>query len=204
MPISTLKNNIFKITDLSVGFDSAGCYVHMSAGHCDAVVLCVSQRDPITQQDLQLTDSDLQSLFMGGKLDFPDQGYMLQGITRQQLAGAGQYRNFTLMPPAYVQVWGMTRGDSGTELWFPEDPATQQRLVPIEYNYYCEDDAFYVRILLPDGYQDGDLMYHVSGHLPIPIPSQYINQIIPLRPGTTVTVIPAPGAEEKYILKRDL
>lgn len=204
MPVLTLNNNIFKITDVIVDFDEQGYYVRLNMGHCDAVVLCVSQQEPVAQQELALTESDLQRLFLGGKLEVPDRGYTLQGITRQQIAGASRYRNFIMTPPAFVQVWGMKQGNLGTELMFPEDMTTQLWRVPVCYSYSCQGDHLQIILQQSGGYQDGDLMYRVPGHLGIPIPKKYVNHSIPLHPGVPVEVIPGPGAEEKYIYKSNL
>jgi hypothetical protein len=204
MPVVTLNNNVFKVTDVVVDCDDQGYYVRLNVGHCDAVVLCVSQYDPISQQDLNLSEADLQRLFLGGRLENAEKGYMLQGITRQQIAGTSRYRNFQMTPPAFVQVWGMKQGGLGTELMYPEDMTTQMWRVPVVYSYTCAQDALQVSIKLAAGYQDGDLMYRVAGHLGIPIPKAYINRRIPLHPGTAAEVVPAPGAEEKYIYKSAL
>lgn len=204
MPVLTLNNNVFGITDVLVDFDDQGYYVRLNMGHCDAVVLCVSQLSPITQQELILTESDLQKLFLGGKIENVAQGYLLQGITRQQIAGTSRYRNFKMAPPAFVQVWGMKQSGLGTELLYPEDMATQMWRVPVRYSYSCTADTLQIHIKQIDGYRDGDLMYQVAGHLPIPIPKDYINCAIPLRPGTVADVIPSAGAEEKYIFKNNL
>lgn len=201
MPVLTLNNNVFKITDVIVDCDDQGYYVRLNMGHCDAVVLCVSQFDPISQQDLTLSEADLQRLFLGGRLEYTEKNYVLQGITRQQIAGTSRYRNFTMTPPAFVQVWGMKQGGLGTELLYPEEMTTQMWRVPVVYSYTCAQDTLRVSIKLAEGYQDGDLMYRAPGHLGIPIPKDYINQVIPLHPGTSVEVVPAAGAEEKYIYK---
>lgn len=204
MPVLTLNNNVFRITDMVVDLDEKGYYVRLNMGHCDAVVLCVCQQRPILQQDLTLTEAELQKLFMGGQMEFADKGFSLQGVTRQQIAGSSRYRNFGLKPPAYVQVWGMKQGGSGPELLCPANVESQMCRVPVGYTYTCEGDTVYVKINQFEGYQDGDLMYRVPGHLGIPIPKDFINLSIPLRPGTSVEVVPSPAAEGKYTYKSAL
>ena len=201
MPVLTLNNNVFRITDVVVDIDEQGHFIRLNLGHCDAVVLCVSKNDPVSQQDLVLSEADLQSLFRGGRIQVPEKGYSLQGVSRQQIAGASQYRNFTLTPPAYVQVWGMKQGALGAELLCPEDMASQTWQVPVGYNFTCDDSTLRVQIRQREGYSDGDLMYRVAGHLAIPIPKDFIGLNIPLRPGTSVDVIPAPHTEGKYVYK---
>jgi hypothetical protein len=174
----------------------------MNHGHCEAVVLCISRSGAVSQDALCLSEADLQTLFVGGKLEYPDQGYVLQGITKAQINGANYYRNFQLIPPAHVQAWGMSSVHGETHLWFPKDPQTQQALVRISYDFDVSNDELFIQLEQAEGYRDGDLMYQVPGHLPIPVPGQYLNAYLPMRPGADVKVLPSPEAIDKYVLKR--
>lgn len=202
MPVSIVNNNIFKIRNLKMDYDKTGHYLTMNYGHAKACVVCVCKRGSVTMEDLQLSESELSSLFNGAKLDFPDRGYSLQGITHQQLAAAPQFRNFTMEPPAYVQAWGMgISGNGAITLYLPEDTQEQCVLVPVGYRVQMEDGGMYVWVQREDGYRDGDLMYQVEGHLPVPIPASGLNRLLPMRPGSMPSVMPRPECATKYVVK---
>lgn len=199
MPIITLNNNLFRIKELRVDQDSTGYYLTMNSGKSAACVICVSSQHPITMDELSLSESDLSSLANGGNLSFPEKGYSLQGITRPQLAAAPQFRKFHLIPPCYVQVWGMAKNSlDGVVLHLPGDSQEQQVLVPVDYKVEWNDNSLTISIQTSEGYQDGDLMYQVADHRPIPIPGAYLNRAINLRPGICPMVFPASSVEEKY------
>lgn len=202
MPVTVLDNNIFKIRNLRVEYDNNGPILTMNPGKAAACVICVSKKEPVCGENLNLSECDLESLINGAKLDFSEKGYTLQGVTRQQLAAAPQYRNFKMEPPAYVQVWGLGKNGNGViSLYLPESIHEQCVLVPVCYQVKMEKNGMYVWLQNLNGYEDGDLMYSIDGHLPIPIPLSALNSPIPLRPGAVPLVIPKPECSEKYLQK---
>lgn len=199
MPVITRTNNLFRIRDLRVERDATGYYLTMNSGKSAACVICVSSRQPVTVADLSLSEADLAALSNGGNLSFPEKGYTLQGVTRPQLAAAPQFRNFHMSPPCHVQVWGIAKNNiDGIVLHMPDEPLAQHVLVPVEYQSSWDDGCLTIRIETTEGYLDGDLMYQVADHRPIPIPGAYLNCPIKLRPGVNPTVFPAPEAQDKY------
>lgn len=202
MPVAILNNNMFKIRNLRVEYDKNGPFLTMNPGHATACVICVSRQGPVVRENLHLSERDLGALINGATLDFSHKGYTLQGITRQQLAAAPQFRNFKMEPPAYVQAWGLgTNGHEAITLYLPEDPQEQCVLVPVGYQVQQDEGGMYVWIQILDGYEDGDLMYSIDGHLPIPIPASGLNRLLPLRPGVVASVIPKSECSAKYVLK---
>lgn len=195
MPITAPTNSLYKIKELQVDCDRDGYYLSMNPSHATACVVCIS-RQPVSRGQLSLSDNDLKRLHSGAKLDSAKEGYVLQGITRQQFSAAALYRGFRLDPPAYVQVWGMS---SDTELCVPDDPEEQCCLVPVMYEVIENVDSFAVVLDHMEGYQDGDLMYQVGSHKPIPIPKSRLNQQLPMRPGVQAVVTASPAAGKQYI-----
>ena len=200
MPVTTLNNNIFQIRDLKVDFDSTGHFLSLNPGHAAACVLCISRHKPIGIEDLQLTEQDLRNLFSGSRLDFPESGYSLQGITRMQISASAQYRNFTLEPPAYVHVWSMADTQGGIALYVPPQRMEQCVLVPVKYCVRYQETGFTLWLQRADGYRDGALLYRVENRSPIPIPATAVGQFQPMRPGVRPEVFCSKEAENKYIL----
>lgn len=198
MPILELTNTIHRIDELVVDRDAEGYYLTMILGHCDAAVLCVSQHGPVSREKLDLTEEELGYLLGGGCVKHPQQGYTLQGITWQQFLGMDRYRNFTVDPPAFIQVWGMKRNDFETNLYVPDSPLDQGMAIPQHYSVRQSADQLYVQVDRTDGYHDGDLRYSVEDHLSIPLPKSWLNRQIPLRPGAVVRVEPADHVRVSY------
>jgi hypothetical protein len=199
MPVITRTNNLYRIKDLRIDRDTKGYYLTMNSGKSIACVICISSHGPVAMEALQLSEAELITLVNGGNLSFPKGGYTLQGVTRPQLAAAPQFRNFQITPPCYVQVWGMSNSDTGSiTLHMPASPEEQQVLVPVDYRADWDGSSLTVWIQSSEGYRDGDLMYQVGGHYPIPIPGPYLNQPIRMRPGAEPVVQPAPEAGKKY------
>ena len=202
MPIERPNNNLYRVRELSVGVSGDEYYLSMNPGKAKACVVCISRHGMIDAKDLTLTEDDLNYLFSGGKMDLT--GYTLQGITGNQLAALAQYRNLQLKPPVHVQVWSMTTSQNGTVLYIPEDLESQMTLVPVSYRVVANGNQLLITLDIKDGYEDGDLMYRLDDHLPIPIPKKWIGEPIPLRSaGNKYQVIPAPAVEKKYIQKRN-
>lgn len=191
MPIQTLTNPLYRIDELSVDRDAKGYFINMVLGHCDAAVLCISQTGPMSREELQLSEEDLSYLASGGRLDRSEKRCCLQGITCQQLAGAGLIRNFAVAPPAFLQAWGMKRIDFDINLYIPEDITEQLVQVPQVYKVQLSGSQMVVGIDRIDGYHDGDLCYSIDGHPAIPLPASWLNRPIPLRPGAVPEVRPA-------------
>lgn len=205
MPITILKNALFKINNLQVGYDQTGPFLTMTPGHAVSCVICVSKNRPIQMEDLQLGERELEILLNGGRmLDFPKQGYNLQGVTSHQLAAVSQFRGFQMEPPAYVQVWGMSVDNRTVTLHLPENPTQQCVLVPVGYCVERKEDGLCVRIQTMRGYQDGDLEYQIADHLPIPIPASGLNCWLPMRPDTVLVVKQKSGCKDKYVLKKTI
>lgn len=202
MPVNVLDNNLYRINRLKVEYDKNTPYLTMNPGKSTACVICVSKNGPVQAEDLDLTEKQLSELHMGATLDFPEKGYSLQGVTRQELSAAPEFSDFKIAPPAYVQVWGMTTNiNLGTVLYLPENTLDQCVLVPVGYSVQLENGQMWVWIQRVDGYVDGDLMYQVDDHKPIPIPRAGLNQALPIRPGVTPVVKPRTECEAKYVLK---
>lgn len=202
MPVIKRNNNLFEIRDLRVGRDDNGHYLTMNSGHSVACVICVSAQNPVTMAQLSLSEQELVKLSNGGSLSFPEKGYTLQGVTRPQLAAAPQFRNFHITPPCHVQVWGMSRTNiDDVVLHMPENPLEQHVMVPVEYAVEWNNDTLVVWIQTDEGYSNGDLMYQVADHKPVPIPRSFLNTPFQLRPGAIPTVFPAPEAEAKYRIR---
>lgn len=198
MPILTLSNAIYRINELTVDRDEEGYYLTMVLGHCDAAVLCVSQQGPVSRDRLELTDEELSYLLGGGRLERPEQRYTLQCISWQQLMGADRIRNFTVDPPAFIQVWGVKRNYFETNLYVPDSPMEQGAPIPQCYSVRNSGNQLQVLVDRTDGYCDGDLMYIVDDHLGIPLPKSWLNRPIPLRPGAVVNVVPADHVRVSY------
>jgi hypothetical protein len=211
MPIEKLNSNLYRIKELNVSLDGAGYYLSMNPSHCTACVMCISRERPIGIEDLNLSGEALKMLYGGHMLDFSEKGFVLQGITKHQITSVAQFRNFKLEPPAYVQVWGMDASHKGTTLYLPENPYDQMTLVPVDYNVKVGSgqingvQVWALRIGMDQsgGYRDGDLLYQVDNHLPIPIPKSILNTEFPVRPtGGQIRVIPAEHVSNKYIQKK--
>lgn len=196
MPIQTLKDSIYKINDFVFQRDNSGYYLSMSLGHCDAAVLCISQRSLISAAELNLTERELGFLLRGSKLSKGD--YTLQGITRQAIAGSTRYRSFKVSPPAHVQIWGMTENDMEINLFIPDDTNIQSATVPQLYHVQMDGNQMYINIDNTDGYHDGDLMYQIGDHLPIPIPKSWLNAAIPLTVNYPPAVMAAEHVQANY------
>ena len=199
MPVIELNNNLFKISELNIGRDNIGYFLTMNPNKAVTCVLCISRSTPIRLQDLSLQEGDLQTLINGLSLDLPELGCQLRGVTRAQLSAAPQFRNFNMKPPCHIQVWAMSRSSlDGTILHVPSNPLDQHLMVPVEYTVQAVDGGFTVQMAFSEGYQDGDLMYQVADHKPIPIPEIALNRFINLRPGITPVVFSAPHAQGQY------
>lgn len=202
MPIDKPNNNLYRIRELAVNQSSGDYYLSMNPGKAQACVLCICRTRLIRAEDLTLTEDNLSYLYSGGKLEFEE--YTLQGITGHQLAALAQYRNLHLQPPSYIQAWSMAATPNGTVLYIPEDPQEQMALVPVHYRAVVNSGTLRVTLDESQGYADGDLMYQIEDHLPIPIPKSWINLGIPLGcPADKVQVIPAQAVSQNYIQKRD-
>ena len=202
MPVKILDNNLFLIKNLKVENDKQGPVLTMNPGKSKACVICVSKQKPVSPEDLHLSAEELHDLYSGRTLDFPSLGYTLKGVTRQQIAAAPQFRDFKMAPPTYVQVWGMGSNDGrDIVLYLPENPRDQCVLVAVGYRKEMRGNEMYVWIEHTDGYEDGDLLYQVDGHLPVPIPLSGLNRPLPMRPGVTPAVMPRAECADKYIAK---
>lgn len=202
MPIEKPNNNLYRIKELTIGTSSDGYYLSMNPGKARACVLCISRQGMLGAKDLSLSEDDLNYLYSGGKLEFPD--YVLQGITGHQLAALAQYRNLHLQPPTYVQAWSMAPGTNGTVLYIPEDPQEQMTLVPVHYRISANGTSLKVTLDEDKGYADGDLLYQQEGHMAVPIPKSWIGRPIPLRGAATkYRVVPDAAVAKNYIQKRD-
>lgn len=211
MPIEKLSSSLYRIRELNIGLDGNGYYLTMNPSHCTACVMCISRERPIGMEDLELSADSLKQLYSGHILDFSEKGYILQGITKHQITSVTQFRNFKLEPPAYVQLWGMDASHKGTTLYMPEDPTDQMTLVPVDYSVRTGQGvingisvmSMNVAMEQSAGYQDGDLLYQIDNHLPIPIPKSMLNIDIPVRlTGAQLRVIPAEHVFDKYIQKK--
>ena len=199
MPVIELNNNLFKIRELNIGRDKIGYFLTMNPNKAVTCVLCICRSTPVRLQDLSLQEADLQTLINGGTLNLPEHGCQLRGVTRPQLSAAPQFRNFEMKPPCHIQVWAMSRSSlDGTILHIPQDPLEQHLMVPVEYTVQTVDGGFTVKMCFTEGYQDGDLVYQVADHKPVPIPGTFLNRFINLRPGITPVVFSAPHAQEQY------
>lgn len=202
MPVNVLDNNLFKIRNLRVDFDKKGPFLTMNPGKSAACVICVSRERPISLQDLQLNEAELKDLYTGKTLDFSAKGYTLKGVTRQQIAAAPQFRDFKMAPPTFVQVWSMGIDDRGNiTMYLPEDPQEQCALVAVGYRKEMRGDDLYIWIEQKDGYEDGDLLYQVDDHLPVPVPASGLNEPLPMRPGVDPKVMPRTECAKKYTAK---
>lgn len=211
MPIEKLNSNLYRIRELNIGLDGTGYYLTMNPSHCTACVMCIAKDRPISIEDLNLTGDDLKMLYGGHMMDFTEKGYILQGITKHQMTSVAQFRNFKLEAPAYVQVWGMDASHKGTTLYLPEDPHDQMTLVPVDYSVQIGQgqinnvSVLSVKVCLEQtgGYEDGNLLYQIDNHLPIPIPKSMLNIEIPVRQtGSQLRVISAESVSGKYIQKK--
>lgn len=196
MPIQTLRDSIYKINDFVFQRDARGYYLSMNLGHCDAAVLCISQRSLISAAELDLTERELGFLLRGSKIDKKD--YILQGITRQALAGNNRYRSFEVSPPAHVQIWGMKENDLEINLFIPDDTSMQSATVPQLFSVQMDGNQMYIGIDNVDGYHDGDLVYQIGDHLPIPIPRSWLNCPIPLPVSFAPNVMAAEHVHSNY------
>lgn len=202
MPVERPTNNLYRIRDLAVGLSGKDYYLSMNPGKAQACVLCISRSRLITAQDLNLSEENLDFLYSGGVLEFDD--YILQGITGHQLSALAQYRDLRLRPPSYVQAWSMTAGQGGKTLYIPEDPKEQMTLVPIHYQVIVGGGSLLVKMEELEGYCDGELLYQIEEHLPIPIPKRWIGVGIPLRCNPEkLRVFPDKSVAENYIQKRN-
>ena len=211
MAIEKLNSSLYRIRELNIGLDGTGYYLTMNPSHCTACVMCISRERPIGLDDLNLTAENLKMLYGGHMMDFSDKGYILQGITKHQMTSVAQFRTFKLKPPAYVQVWGMDMSYAGATLYLPENPEDQMTLVPVYYSVMTgqgqinNTSVLTMKLCLEqsDGYEDGDLLYQIDHHLPIPIPKSTLNMDLPIRmTGSQLRVIPAEHVSNKYIQKK--
>lgn len=202
MPVEKLTNNLYRIRDLSVGLSGNEYYLSMNRGKAQACVLCISRTRLITAQDLHLTEENLEYLYTGGVLEMED--FTLQGITGNQLIALAQYRNLRIQPPSYVQAWAMTAGQTGKILHIPEDVSEQMTLVPVHYQVIINSGSLLLKLDEEEGYCDGELLYQLEDHLPIPIPKRWIGRPIPLRCNPEkLRVFPDRDVARNYIQKRN-
>ena len=158
MPVKIQENQMFRIRDLKVEYDKDSPALTMNPGKSETCVICVCKRGPVPVEDLSLTERDLSVLFTGGKLNFSDKGFTLQGVTRHALAASPRFRNFEMKPPAYVQVWGMSNHvDGSLILHVPQDSREQCVLVPVGYRLEQGEGYACVWVQTDKGYEDGYL-----------------------------------------------
>lgn len=196
MPILTPKTDIQKMHDMTIDQEGNRYFLSVSMRVNDAALLCVSSIGPVTAKQLTLTERELSHLCNGGKLEM--KGFTLHGITRPQMDGVSHGWEFKVSPPSYVQVWAMKRMDFETALYIPEDPEEQGMSVPQWFDVEMADNQVCIGISSTDGYQDGDLMYTIRGHLPIPIPLSALNQWVPLDLDAGFEVVPAERVRLNY------
>lgn len=202
MPIAKLENNLYRIRDLSVGLSGDEYYLNMNPAHAQACVLCISRVRPISVEELQLTEENLEFLFSGGTLEFDS--YVLQGISGRQLAALAQYRQLRLQPPAYIQAWAMSATQTGKNIYVPDDPNEQCILVPVHYQVIINGGNLLLKLDEAEGYSDGDLLYQIEDHLPVPIPKSALGTSIPLRAHPDkLRVVPDESVRQNYIQKRN-
>lgn len=202
MPIERPTNSLFRIRDLSVGLSGQDYYLNMNPGKAQACVLCICRSHPITAQELNLTEENLDYLYSGGVLNFD--AYVLRGITGNQLAAIAHYRDLQLQPPTYVQAWAMTAGPNGKTLYIPEDPKEQTTIVSVRFQVIINSGSLLIMMDEKEGYQDGDLLYQIENRLPIPIPKKWIGVSIPLHCNPEkLKVFPDAPVEQNYIQKRN-
>lgn len=199
MPVK-VTNPLHLIQNLRVEYHN-GPFLSMTPGHSTAFVICVSRAGPVGLEELTLSEPQLETLYRGGCLE--GEGYTLRGVTNAQMAAAPQFQGFEMAPPACVQVWGMSSDGFGQfTLYVPEDPQQQCVHVPVYYCVERSDSGMCIRLTSSEGYTDGDLMYRIETHLPIPIPASELEREIPLRPGAQPFVEPRAECREQYVLKQ--
>ena len=96
----------------------------------------------------------------------------------------------------------MTTGPNGKTLYIPEDPKElkeQTTLVSVRYQVIMNAGALLVSMDQKEGYRDGDLLYKIDNHEPIPIPKKWIGVSIPLRyDPKKLQVIPDEAVKDNY------
>lgn len=207
MPVKTPANSLHRVRELAVRPTDTNYYLNMSPGHAQACVLCICRKRPITKEDLSvLTENDLENLFAGKNLRFDD--FTLQGITGRQFSDLSHYV-LDIQPPVYVQVWSLFVEQNETVLYIPEntwdlkDPQSQMTLVPVSYQVLINGGDLMIKMDEKEGYTDGDLLYQIEDHLPIPIPKAAIGNYIPLHVDPRkLRVFPDQRVENNYLQKR--
>ena len=207
MPVKTPANNLHRVRDLAIRQSDTNYYLSMSPGHAQACVVCTCHARPITKEDLTvLKESDIEDLFAGKNIRFDD--FTLQGITSRQFADLAHYI-LDIQPPVFVQVWSLFVEQNETVLYVPEDtqdvknPMSQVTLVPVTYQVLISNGDPMVKMAEKEGYADGDLLYQIDDHLPIPIPKEAIGTYIPLHTDPRrIKIFPDTRVENNYLQKR--
>lgn len=207
MSIKAPANSLHRVRDLAIRQTDTNYYLSMSPGHAQACVLCICRNRPITQEDLStLTNTDLEDLFAGKSLRLDN--CTLQGITSRQFADLAHYV-LDIQPPVFVQVWSLFVEQNEYVLYVPENPQdvknpmSQITMVPVSYQVLITNGDLMIKMEEKEGYSDGDLLYQIEDHLPIPIPKNAIGVYIPLHTNPAkLRVFPDKRVESNYLQKR--
>lgn len=207
MSIKAPANSLHRVRDLAIRQTDTNYYLSMSPGKAQACVLCTCHDKPVSKEDLSmLTDSDLESLYAGKNLRFDN--FTLQGITSRQFANLAHYV-LDIQPPVFVQVWSVFVEQNEIVLYVPEntqdvkDPMSQVTMVPVSYQVLINNGDLMIKMEEKEGYSDGDLLYQIEDHLPIPIPKNAIGVYIPLHTNPAkLRVFPDKRVESNYLQKR--
>ena len=215
MPITELVNDRLRVRNLKIDKDVNGKrYIQWIFQEADAFVLCFSRYGGIDPQTLNLSEADLVSLSKGGGKEILNSDgdtvlCRLQGVRKEQVEGSSAFRDFTIKPPEYVQVWSLLAHRITGEVTLYAPPVDEQWChAPLEYNVSVVKSAGMatLRVSVDEAdkkssvYQDGDLCDIVNGCLPIPIPKNWLNNDIKFKieESSQILVIPKEDVERDY------
>ena len=196
---------MYQIRNLQLGMDGRGMYLSLICPAAEAYCLCFTQGAPIQQEDLDLTEDELNDLFQGGMIERGR--YRLQGVPSNRFHANPSFRNFKAVPPEQIQVWSLSykKITNETVMHFPDRVETQLAFIPMRYHSTVMQAEGYVYLkveLLDRGnYQNDTLMYQVGNSLPIPVPAAMLGRNIRLRipSNENVKVIVRDDYRGKYI-----
>jgi len=196
---------MYQIKNLKLGTDGRGMYLSLVCPAADAYCLCFTQGAPVTREELDLTENELNDLRIGKMIE--RDRYRLQGVRANVFHANPSFRNFKAVPPEQIQIWSLSYKQitNETVLHFPENIESQLTFIPMRYRCTVNRAGGFVHLmveLLDSGiYESGVLMYQVGNALPIPIPAAAFGKDLRLLipSNENVRVIVKDGYRGKYI-----
>lgn len=215
MPIVDLVNDRLRVRNLKIDKDVNGKrYIQWVCQNAEAYILCFSRHGGVDVRTLDLTEEELSVLSKGGNKEIlhPDGKSTLcrlQGVRKEQVEGTSAFRDFTIRPPEFVQVWSLLANRITGEVTLYMPALDEQCChAPLHYKVSVRKNIGNASLLVSvdsddlnsSMYQEGDLCYSVNGCLPIPIPKGWLNRDITFRvdESSHVVVIPKEGVEQDY------